>query len=813
MVISFGRHRIGGQQAARPLRQRVLLAVVGSTIVLLGVLGITITQINLARLEREEGNTLLANARYFAELLDMTIGRQLMDLESRATLLPILALHQEPAKLATWLTTIQAKIPEYTWIGFANAKGQIVASGNQILRDHDVTRREWFQAGQQQARTLDLHDAQLLSAHMPVRIDGQPWRFIDLVAPVRHRNGTLLGVLGAHLIWDWLIAQHQRFSESLTRQRNTEIIVLGPDGDIRLLGPGLTGSDMTTLASVVAAQSGKSGWVRETWADGESYLVGFTRNPGYGHGHQLGWVTLARVPTRQAAPLWHSSIISVWLLIAVAMGIFLVAIHRLLTQTLRPIEMLIRMIRTVARNGGRVQPEPDTPHEFVMLSQATNQLIAAMEARQAADQAKSQFLADMSHEIRTPLHGLIGYAELLKNRLHTARDQDDIRQIILCARDLTEIVNDLLDLSAIEEHRLQFVHQPLQLQELVEFNVKLFEPLAHEKALVFSVRTEISNAPYIMGDRLRLGQILKNLLSNAIKFTERGRVDVRVCVTMIPIPSGSPSPTSEVAVTRAAPTPPESVSAMLTITVEDTGIGLSQTQQELIFGRFQQAAPDTRVRFGGSGLGLSVCRALVHAMGGRLALESALHQGTRICIDIPVAPALHMDNHRSSATPSLPISDSGTRLRILVVDDVATNRQLLTRWLDTRGHHVDDASTGAEALGRVASSTYDLILMDIDLPDLSGREITRTIRDSSYTSARSRIFAVSGHAFAHDITASMAAGFDGHFSKPLNFDELSQALSMITSVDGSGPIETPADHRKNPDTHWPHPIRVSPSPE
>lgn len=813
MVISFGRHRIGGQQAARPLRQRVLLAVVGSTIVLLGVLGITITQINLARLEREEGNTLLANARYFAELLDMTIGRQLMDLESRATLLPILALHQEPAKLATWLTTIQAKIPEYTWIGFANAKGQIVASGNQILRDHDVTRREWFQAGQQQARTLDLHDAQLLSAHMPVRIDGQPWRFIDLVAPVRHRNGTLLGVLGAHLSWDWLIAQHQRFSESLTRQRNTEIIVLGPDGDIRLLGPGLTGSDMTTLASVVAAQSGKSGWVRETWADGESYLVGFTRNPGYGHGHQLGWVTLARVPTRQAAPLWHSSIISVWLLIAVAMGIFLVAIHRLLTQTLRPIEMLIRMIRTVARNGGRVQPEPDTPHEFVMLSQATNQLIAAMEARQAADQAKSQFLADMSHEIRTPLHGLIGYAELLKNRLHTARDQDDIRQIILCARDLTEIVNDLLDLSAIEEHRLQFVHQPLQLQELVEFNVKLFEPLAHEKALVFSVRTEISNAPYIMGDRLRLGQILKNLLSNAIKFTERGRVDVRVCVTMIPIPSGSPSPTSEVAVTRAAPTPPESVSAMLTITVEDTGIGLSQTQQELIFGRFQQAAPDTRVRFGGSGLGLSVCRALVHAMGGRLALESALHQGTRICIDIPVAPALHMDNHRSSATPSLPISDSGTRLRILVVDDVATNRQLLTRWLDTRGHHVDDASTGAEALGRVASSTYDLILMDIDLPDLSGREITRTIRDSSYTSARSRIFAVSGHAFAHDITASTAAGFDGHFSKPLNFDELSQALSMITSVDGSGPIETPADHRKNPDTHWPHPIRVSPSPE
>jgi len=252
---------------------------------------------------------------------------------------------------------------------------------------------------------------------------------------------------------------------------------------------------------------------------------------------------------------------------------------------------------------------------------------------------------------------------------------------------------------------------------------------------------------------------------------------------------------------------------MLTITVEDTGIGLSQTQQELIFGRFQQAAPDTRVRFGGSGLGLSVCRALVHAMGGRLALESALHQGTRICIDIPVAPALHMDNHRSSATPSLPISDSGTRLRILVVDDVATNRQLLTRWLDTRGHHVDDASTGAEALGRVASSTYDLILMDIDLPDLSGREITRTIRDSSYTSARSRIFAVSGHAFAHDITASTAAGFDGHFSKPLNFDELSQALSMITSVDGSGPIETPADHRKNPDTHWPHPIRVSPSPE
>jgi CheY-like chemotaxis protein len=147
------------------------------------------------------------------------------------------------------------------------------------------------------------------------------------------------------------------------------------------------------------------------------------------------------------------------------------------------------------------------------------------------------------------------------------------------------------------------------------------------------------------------------------------------------------------------------------------------------------------------------------------------------------------------------VSESSARLRILVVDDVATNRQLLTRWLDMRGHHVDDASTGAEALGRVASSTYDLILMDIDLPDRSGREITRTIRDSSYTSARARIFAVSGHAFAHDITASITAGFDGHFSKPLHFDELSQALSTITPVDGPGPIETPADHRKTPDAH------------
>ncbi len=798
MVILSGRHFSVRPTGTRPLRQRVLLAVIGSTVVLLGVLGITITQVNLTRLEHEEGNKLVAKARYFAELLDMTIGRQLMDLESRATLLPTLALHQQPTKLAAWLTTIQAKIPEYTWIGFANANGRIVASGNQVLQDQNVTAREWFQAGQQYARTLDLHDAKLLSAHLPARSDGQPWRFIDLASPVRDRDGTLLGVLGAHLSWDWLIAQHQRFSESLTRQRQTEIIVAGPDGRIRLLGPDLVGSDMTSLQSMIAAQAGTSGWAKETWADGQSYLVGFTRNPGYGHGHQLGWVTLVRVPFDQAVSLWHSSIVSLWLLIAGAMGIFLLAIHRLLAQTLRPIEALIRMIRTVARNGGRVQAESDTPHEFVLLSQATNQLIAAMEARQAADQAKSQFLADMSHEIRTPLHGLIGHAELLKSRLQYGRDQEDIRQIILCARDLTEIVNDLLDLSAIEEHRLRFVQQPLNLHELVESNVKLFEPLAREKALAFSVQTAISDAPCIMGDRLRLGQILKNLLSNAIKFTERGRVDVQVRITMIPILSGSPSSVSEVAVTSALPQPPDSSRAMLTITVEDTGIGLSQTQQELIFGRFQQAAPDTRVRFGGSGLGLSVCRALVHAMGGRLTLESEPHRGTRVCIEIPVVPTLPMDAHRIPATPSRPVSESHTRLRILVVDDVATNRDLLTRWLELRNHHVDTASTGAEALGRVASSTYDLILMDIDLPDRSGREITRTIRDSSYTSARARIIAISGHAFSHDITASLAAGFDGHFSKPLNFDELSHALSTITPVDGHGALETPADHRRTP---------------
>ncbi len=778
---------------SRPLRAQLMRGTIAPMLSGLVALAMVISATTLSRLEREVGNTLAAQAYYFAELLDMTIGRQLMDLQSRAALLPELRLHEQPLKLAQWLTVIQRSIPEYAWIGYANADGLIVASGNHVLEGHSVVDRDWYREGRQQARTVDLHDAKLLAASLPVRDDGQPWRFIDVTAPVIRRDGTLLGVLGAHLSWDWLIAQQQRFTSSLRLPHRVEVIVTSTDGSPRLLGVGLEPHDARALHSHRDAALGNSGWSRETWPDGQTYLVGYTRHPGYGEGHQLNWVTLIRVPLREAVPLTHQSIVNVWLVVLGAALIFILAAWLLLQRSLRPIERLMHDIGAIARDGGRVQWNRHTPHEFVLLAQATNQLITAMEAGQLADQAKSRFLADMSHEIRTPLHGLMGHAELLKRQLDSASHHSDLDHIIACAKELHELVNDILDLAAIEEQRIVLEREPFVLDDMIHANVALFAPLAHQKSLDYQLKTHGSDGVTILGDRRRLGQIVKNMLSNAVKFTDHGSVTISVRLLDAPQPA-MPAVNAPIG------------DAILTIEVRDTGIGLRQSQQDVIFGRFQQADVSTAARYGGSGLGLPVSRALGEAMGGQLALESELGRGTCISIAIPVT----MDRHGTEIRPHAPAAAAQTAtrtlhaLRVLVVDDVAINRQLLIRWCAMQGHQATEAATAAEALAITDQQTFDLVVMDIDLPDGNGLDVVRLIR-ARPTANPPVIVALSGHAFDHDVTASRDAGCNDHLIKPLKLDELEERVARLMRLASRGLGETPAGLGNTPGAHSPGP--------
>ena len=779
---------------SRPLRSQLMSATVGPMLIGLVALGAMISVATLTRLEREAGNALASKAHYFAELLDMTVGRQLMDLQSRAALLPQLGLQEKPIKLAQWLTTIQDSIPEYAWIGYANTQGLIVASGNHVLEGYSVAERDWYRQGQHQAKSIDLHDAKLLTALLPERDDGQPWRFIDVTAPVRRPDGLLLGVLGAHLSWDWLIAQQQRFTASLRLPHRVDVIVTSADGSPRLMGPGLDASGARRLTSHQRAVYGESGWVRETWPDGQTYLVGFTKNPGFGDGHQLDWITLIRAPLREAVPLSHRSVLSIWMVVVGAALLFLFATRLLLNRSLTPIERLMRDIGQIARDGGRVQWNRHTPQEFILLAQATNQLITAMEAHQLADRAKSQFLADMSHEIRTPLHGLIGHAELLKLQMGSAAHQDDLDRIILCAKDLTDLLNDILDLSAIEEQRIVLDCQPFDLDEMIDANATIFRVLAERKSLDVQLHKRGIQHAMVVGDRRRLGQIFRNMLSNAVKFTDEGGVAISVRLDCS-------EPASEQTATDAP------VGAWLTIDVRDTGIGLTQAQQDIIFGRFQQANSDTALRYGGSGLGLPVSRALAQAMGGRLELQSSAGQGTCISVTVPVTighPATPtIDSAGIAVTDQRP-------LNILVVDDVTINRQLLIRWCHVMGHHTSEAGTAADALSMADAQDFDLILLDVDLPDGNGRDVARILRTRTSVPTSTVILAISGHAFDHDVIASRRAGCDDHLVKPIHWDHLAKWIAAVYQTKSIGPGEKPVGPGSTQGSHWQDPNPESP---
>jgi hypothetical protein len=335
---------IGGMLRGRPLQQTLLAFAVIPIITVLSIVGILTSQSVDNNIHAEEGNQLAAEARYFSEIVDLTIGKKLVDIKSRAALLAELDLQNNPDKLAIWINAIQRTIPEYTWVGFASPEGSIIAASQKILLNQSVREREWFQKGLRQPTSIDVHEARLLEPYLPKRQSETPWRFIDVTAPVFHQDGRLMGVLGAHLSWDWLVAQHRRFSESLQRQRSAEIIVAGPDGTPRLLASELEKTNLQAQSSFQQANLGKTGWTKEVWPDQQTYLVGYTRNSGYGDDHQLGWVTLIRLPIDQTAVIAGPINAGIWTLITLVSLTFIVGSLALIRKTLRPVQKLVTEI-------------------------------------------------------------------------------------------------------------------------------------------------------------------------------------------------------------------------------------------------------------------------------------------------------------------------------------------------------------------------------------------------------------------------------------------------------------------------------------
>jgi len=406
------------------------------------------------------------------------------------------------------------------------------------------------------------------------------------------------------------------------------------------------------------------------------------------------------------------------------------------------------------RDAERAEDRRKLEQQITECSRVNGELLFAIDKAEEASRLKGEFLANMSHEIRTPMNGILGFTQLCLSTELSEDQRDYLDTVERSAESLMQLLNDILDVSKIEAGKMELDRAPFSMRDCVESSTRTMFAAAQQKGLELTWHVDPQIPDNLVGDDSRIRQVLLNLIGNAIKFTDRG--SVRVHVAMQPAPDSS---------------------LVAHFAVRDTGPGIPEDKRKIIFEPFRQADGSTTRRFGGTGLGLAISSGLVDIMGGRIWVESELRRGSTFHFTAPFTLGASVIPQRI-ATPANAIECAP--LTILLAEDNAVSQRLVTALLRERGHAVTLAGNGAEVLDLVEQRAFDLILMDIQMPEMDGLQATAEIRlREGQRGKHIPIVAMTAHAMAGDRERCLDAGMDGYIAKPINPGEL---MALITGM-------------------------------
>ena len=598
---------------------------------------------------------------------------------------------------------------------------------------------------------------------------------------------VLLAACLTFMLQQWAVARTQshRFHESLA-----EVAA-------QVAGPAMGPSERVHLNQAIAAVKASKDVVSARVDDAAGReLTGFSKpvasetstetieRPVIMAGRPVGRLTMV-VAQPSLGPMLPQFIALTFVLLFGGVGVALFLARSLAHRVIQPVQSLSRAMHDVAAGGSFTPVVVDASDElFQTLTESFNHLLAklaereddlkramreleqARDAANAANVLKTQFLANMSHEIRTPLNGVLAMAEVMALGDLGLVQRDRLDVIRRSGTLLLAVLNDVLDLSKIEAGKLTLFEEDFDIADVIEHARENFTIMAGAKGLGFRFEITEQAHGWWRGDADRLRQIVGNLLSNAVKFTPQGEVAARIDVG----PSGA-----------------------LRMVVSDTGVGISPEKLPALFEKFTQADNSATRRFGGTGLGLAICRELTQMMGGSIDVESREGHGSTFTVELPLP--------RGQAVAEVAVDSSQPNgdgdLRLLAAEDNPTNQQVLAAVLGSLGIDVHIVPDGKEAVEAWRTGTYDLILMDIQMPVMDGISAAAAIRESEAAIGRRRtpIIALTANALSHQVEEYLAVGMDAHVAKPIEIAKLYDAISAVlqaAATDGVSPAQAEA---------------------